>query len=229
MQEFVESRLGASGDLGFGFRTLFRGEVTCLFFAERACEISDPGPAERMAEHDLRVDLPHQQASLGRRALDMVCPGPDAREEQHSQPRKYPHAQRMRTVNVPEASPDIPHAECQGPAAHGGGDQRGPAHRRRKDDDRHQRRNPAEQVRRHAPQQDSGTQAPQRAPRSQRPFGKPVSGDTGRGTHEYGGDEPRIRARVEKRAGYSEQPVVGLREPVDLTDADPCFINAQYA
>ena len=74
-----------------------------------------------------------------------------------------------------------------------------------------------------------GTQAPQRAPRSQRPFGKPVSGDTGRGTHEYGGDEPRIRARVEKRAGYSEQPVVGLREPVDLTDADPCFINAQYA
>ena len=96
-------------------------------------------------------------------------------------------------------------------------------------DYRHQRRNPAEQVRRHAPQQDSGTQAPQRAPRSQRPFGKPVSGDTGRGTHEYGGDEPRIRARVEKRAGYSEQPVVGLREPVVLSDADRCFIYAHYA
>jgi len=182
-----------------------------------------------MAEHDPRIDLPHQQASLGRRTLDMVCPGADARKEQYSQTRKHPHAQWMRTEYASEAIPDIPLPECERSAARGDGDQRGPAHRRREDYDRHERRAPAEQVRRHAPQQDARTQALQRAPRSQCPFGEPVSGDTNCGAYEYGGDEPRIRARVEKRAGYFEQSVVGLREPIDLAYADPCLVDAQQA
>ena len=159
----------------------------------------------------------------------MVRPGADARKEQYGQPRKHPHAQWMRTGYASEAIPDIPLPECERPAARGDGDQRGPAHRRREDYDRHERRAPAEQVRRHAPQQDARTQAPQRAPRSQCPFGEPVSGDTSRGAYEYGGDEPRIGARVEKRAGYFEQSVVRLRESVDLAYADPCLVDAQQA